>query len=96
MFSQLGYIIYAPPALPSVTNVVAGDGYTNTQTWDGISIPIYSFELVTNVVGTANSYVEVIKNGVIVYSNFGTTFAYPITTLTPPDQYVINWYDVAP
>ena len=96
LFSQLGYIIYTPPALPSVTNVFAGDGYTNTQTWDGISIPSYSFELVTNVVGTANSYVEVIKNGVLVYSNFGTNFAYPITTLTPPDQYIINWYDVAP
>jgi hypothetical protein len=96
LFSQLGYITYAPPALPTVSNVNAGDGAIIFDSWDGTSIPVISFELVTNIVGTANSYVEVIKNGVIVYSNFGTTFAYPITTLTPPDQYLINWYDVAP
>jgi|GEM_PF-2159938 len=95
LFSILNWTFDILPALPFIQVVNSGDGYTQTLNFVPPT-PIIQFQLSTNTIGTANSYVEVIKNGVLDYSNYGTSFAYPNTTLTPPNQYVVNWYDNVP
>jgi hypothetical protein len=95
LFSTINLTLYTPPALPVVILVISGDNSVYSLSTNGTP-PLPSFDITTNTIGTANSYLEVIKNGVVVYGVFGTNFNFPFTTLTPPDQYVINWYDVAP
>lgn len=91
LFSQLSFIVFN--TLFSQTTIVnAGDGFT----YNNLIFSFTDFALSTSIVGTQNSYLEVILNGLTIFSVFGTSFSFPSTTLIAPNQYLINWYDVAP
>jgi hypothetical protein len=98
-FNPLSSIIvltlFQPPALPNAILVNSGDNSVYSISTNGTP-PLPSFSISTNTIGTANTYVEVDLNGVVVYSNFGTFFNYSSPTLTPPDQYTVIWADTAP
>jgi hypothetical protein len=95
LYSIIVLTLFVPPAIPNAILVTSGDASVYSLSTNGTP-PLPSFSISTNTIGTANSYLEVIKNGILDYSNFGTSFVYPFTTLTPPDQYTIIWSDTAP
>jgi hypothetical protein len=92
LFSIIALTLFVPPALPNVILVTSGDNSVYSLSTNGTP-PLPSFSISTNTVGTANSYLEIIENGIVVYSEFGTSFAFSPTTLTPPNQYTIVWRD---
>ena len=93
LFSQITFTPFNN-LFAQTTIVNAGDGFTYNNLTN--APPFTDFVFSTSIVGTQNSYLEVILNGVTIYSVFGTSFSFPSTTLIAPNQYLINWYDVAP
>jgi hypothetical protein len=93
LFSQITFTPFNN-LFAQTTIVIAGDGFTYNNLTN--APPFTDFVFSTSIVGTQNSYLEVILNGVTIYSVFGTSFSFPSTTLIAPNQYLINWYDVAP